>query len=138
MFTKRRTPRTAFKKGHPPIPGSGRPKGSKNRFTREVKEALINAFNTAGGEAWLVQLASKDRRAFASLLSKLLPNQVTGKDGGPLEHQVTMLQAGLAHLTPKELETFQALMNKATETVKQDGARHQLMVEPSFLEKETA
>ena len=113
QIAKRRAPRTAFKKGHAPIPGSGRPKGSKNRFTREVKEALLNAFNAVGGEAWLAQLARKDRRSFAALLGKLIPTQLTGKDDGPISVQVQQIQIGLTRLSDKELETLDALLTKA-------------------------
>ena len=81
--------RGAFKKGRKG--GPGRPKGVQNAVTREVKEMILNALAKAGGEAYLVRRAKKNPNAFLALLGKVLPLQVTGEGGGPLEvtHKVT-------------------------------------------------
>ena len=65
-----------FRKGHKKA--GGRKPGVPNRYTRDVKEAVLNAFERLGGEAWLVRLARREPKAFATLLGKLLPSQVPG------------------------------------------------------------
>lgn len=115
----RKAPRTAFKKGDPNNPKkkhperSGRQKGVTNKFTRDIKEALLNAFGKVGGEDYLVAVAKADRKAFTSLIGRLLPTQLTGKDGAPLELLVTKAQGGLSNLSDKELEQLQTLLAKA-------------------------
>jgi hypothetical protein len=103
----------AFKKGHPMLPGAGRKKGTPNRLTREIKGALLDAFNQVGAERWLVRLARKEPRAFAALLSKLLPTQVTGRDGEPIELLVEKAQLGLHNLSDAELGVLRGLIAKA-------------------------
>ena len=61
---------------------TGRPKGTPNRTTADVKQALLNAFDDAGGEAWLVKLAKSEPRVFATLLSKLIPRELEARING--------------------------------------------------------
>jgi hypothetical protein len=111
--TWRKAPRSAFKPGDPRINRKGREKGSQNRITVDLKQAIINALDRVGGEAWFVSLARKDRRSFSSLIGKLLPTRLTGGEGGPLEVElVNKAQAGLANLTDKELNQLQAILSK--------------------------
>lgn len=107
---KRKVPKTAFKPGNPG--GPGRPKGLQNKFTRDMKEAFFEAFNELGGKDWLVKLGKVDRRAFAALCSRLLPSQITGKDGGPIQVLTESAQIGLSKLTDSELESLTKLLNK--------------------------
>ena len=53
----------------------GRKKGSQNKATVEVKEALIKAFNDLGGVASLVEWGSENQTEFYKLWSKLIPVQ---------------------------------------------------------------
>ena len=53
--------------------GPGRPKGTPNRISGNLREAIQESFNKLGGEKWLLELAKKDPRTFASLLAKILP-----------------------------------------------------------------
>lgn len=62
----------------------GRQKGTPNRITKTVREAILGAFDELGGQKWLVKLGKNDEKAFASLLGKVLPTQLTGADGGPI------------------------------------------------------
>lgn len=111
---KRKAPRSAFKKGQPRPANAGRKKGTPNKFTRDIKEALLHAFNAAGGQSWFLNLARKDKRSFAALVGKLLPTQVTGAGGGPLVvENIQKAQAGLAKLSDPELKSLFALMEKA-------------------------
>ena len=75
----------AARKGtRPPNAGKGRKPGVPNAVTREVKAAILNAFETVGGEAYLVRVAKKDHKTFCALLGRVLPLQVTGEGGGGL------------------------------------------------------
>ena len=63
----------------------GRPKGVRNRLTN-IRDAVIEAFDTVGGPAYLVKLANgtqSDRAAFVGLMAKVLPTQIQANiDGG--------------------------------------------------------
>ncbi|MBU2754900.1 hypothetical protein HFU84_12945 [Acidithiobacillus sp. CV18-2] len=56
--------------------GPGRPKGSGNVFSMDLKAAIEEAFIQLGGVQWLVALGRDDPKAFAALLAKLLPKQL--------------------------------------------------------------
>lgn len=69
--------------------GKGRPKGIPNKTTKQLKEAILEAAEKAGGEegliGYLADQAVKNPPSFMALLGKVLPMQVTGEDGGPLQ-----------------------------------------------------
>lgn len=77
----------AFKKGEK-RPGQGRPKGSTNKTTALIREMVAQALDEAGGVAYLVSVAQSNPGPFLSLVGKVIPVQVTGEDGGPLEHSI--------------------------------------------------
>jgi len=59
----------------------GRRKGTPNKTTTALKEAILEAAEVAGGKAaW--SGTKTNTSAFATLLGKVLPLQVTGEDGG--------------------------------------------------------
>ena len=64
--------------------GIGRPKGTPNKFTTDVKALILAALNDAGGQEYLAARAIDQPVAFMSLLGRVLPLQVTGADGGPV------------------------------------------------------
>lgn len=74
--------------------GPGRPKGMPNKTTRMLKEALLQAADEAGGKDGLVGYlrtqATANPGPFMSMLGKVLPLQVTGEDGGPI--QITRIE----------------------------------------------
>lgn len=65
-------------------PSGGSRKGIPNRITADVRAMVLAALEQAGGQKYLVQQAGANPRAFLSLLGRLLPTQVTGKDDAPL------------------------------------------------------
>lgn len=72
--------------------GKGRPKGSLNRTTALLKDAILQAAERAGnkcGDAGMVSYLEFQAEAnpgpFLSLLGKVLPMQMTGEDGGPIQ-----------------------------------------------------
>lgn len=56
----------------------GRQKGTPNKNTRILKEAVLKALDAEGGPEYLRWLARENSSAFSSLLGKILPTQVEG------------------------------------------------------------
>ena len=77
----------------PPNAGKGRPKGSTNKTTALLKEAILLAAEQVGENGsgkdglvgYLREVARADAKAFSSLLGRVIPLQVTGEDGGPIK-----------------------------------------------------
>ena len=67
--------------------GKGRPKGSPNKLTRDMKEAIIEAFNNVGGVDYLTKVAQNDERTFCGLLGRVLPMTVDGEVGVTVVHK---------------------------------------------------
>jgi hypothetical protein len=65
-------------------PGPGRPPGLPNKATRALKTAILNAFETVGGEEYLVRVAKEDPKTFCTLLGKVLPLHLAGDPDTPL------------------------------------------------------
>lgn len=64
-------------KQSPRKPGPGRPKGSKNRVTKAVKDALRASLESGeGAEAFFLSLKRDDPKTYAGLVGKLIPNEV--------------------------------------------------------------
>ena len=77
-------------------PGPGRPKGSQNKMTSDLKQMILTALEGAGGVAYLQEQAIENPKAFLPLLGKVLPLQVTGEDGGALVVKVIRLSGEAA------------------------------------------
>lgn len=81
----------AFKGGNANM--NGRPKGTPNRTTRVLKDAILYAAGVAGGtrekpdlEQFLINEArKKDNRPFMALLGRVLPLTIVGDKNRPLE-----------------------------------------------------
>lgn len=56
--------------------GKGRAKGSQNKITKTIKEAIEESFIEVGGAAYLVRMANEEPVAYMGLLGKVLPTQV--------------------------------------------------------------
>ena len=69
-----------FERGTKALAGAGRPPGSLNKTTAQLKQAILDAAEAAGGEegmtGYLKRLAIENSSAFSSLLGKILPMQV--------------------------------------------------------------
>lgn len=70
--------------------GQGRPKGSPNKVTSSMKQAIAEAFEQLGGTNRMVQWALEDPKhltEFYKLAARLIPveTQVTGSNGGPIQ-----------------------------------------------------
>lgn len=77
---------TAFKKGEK-RPGQGRPKGSVDKGNAMIRDMIAQALHNAGGVAYLQECAEdpKTKGAFLSLIGKVMPVQIEGGGGGPIE-----------------------------------------------------
>lgn len=60
--------------------GPGRPKGSTNKATAQLKEMILGALDEAGGVEYLTERARDPRTAsaFLTLVGKVLPMTVQG------------------------------------------------------------
>jgi hypothetical protein len=91
------------------IKTGGRVKGTPNKTTRALKDAVLSAFDTVGAEDYLVTVAREDPRTFCALLGKVLPMQLTGEDGGPIRTEEVdarhVLASRVAELTARSGQT---------------------------------
>ena len=85
--------------------GPGRPKGSLNKTTTLLKEAILKAAELSGEDGkgkgktvgYLKRLANEQPVAFSGLLGKVLPMQVTGPEdveGNYQEIRVSFVGSG--------------------------------------------
>ncbi|MHC4378725.1 MAG: hypothetical protein ACYS26_19155, partial [Planctomycetota bacterium] len=60
----------------PPAAGMGRRKGSKNKTTVLLKEAIEESFANVGGAEYLTAMAVQEPKAYLTLLAKILPAKI--------------------------------------------------------------
>lgn len=86
-MTKRKTKtkasrRGGFQPGQPRPAGAGRKKGTPNRFTGDIRQAILDALKELGGEKWLAALGrGRNKGSFATLLGKAMPLQMVDPTG---------------------------------------------------------
>lgn len=70
-------------------PGAGRPSGSLDKGNALIRDMLADALTELGGVDYLVQCGqdSRTKAAFLGLIGKMMPMQVTGAEGGPVQFQ---------------------------------------------------
>jgi hypothetical protein len=101
---------SAAPKAKPPNAGKGRVKGVPNKSTAAVKQALIEAFDELGGVPSLVAWAKKQPTEFYKLWAKMMPLEVSGPNGGPI--QLEAVVGIIEKLTPEERVTLRELAEK--------------------------
>jgi hypothetical protein len=79
-----------FEKGQSGNP-NGRPAGTPNKVTGELKAMILEALDQAGGVEYLKARASDTPGPFLALVGKILPMQVTGEDGKSIPVAVTFV-----------------------------------------------
>lgn len=92
MTTSKQVP--AAERPKPPAAGKGRKKGTPNKATKALKDAILLAAETVGqdgkGKDGLVgyckRLAFDEPKAFSTLLGKVLPIQIAGDAANPIAH----------------------------------------------------
>ena len=70
--------------GHGAPKTGGRQAGTPNRITADVRAMVLAALDRAGGESYLLAQAHDNPKAFLSLIGRIIPTQITGKDDTPL------------------------------------------------------
>lgn len=109
-----------FDKGHEKI--GGRAKGTKNKTTVLLKEAIIMAAEHEGldrhGKDGLVgflrMLSRREPAVFGRLMEKLLPYQLTGKDGSPMQVVHSTKQQLLDRMKERGMPIPTSLMDMPT------------------------
>lgn len=71
----------------------GRVRGTPNKVSASVKEAILAALEEAGGVKYLAGVARENPQVFCALLGRLLPNEITGGDGGQIDFQMQIKAA---------------------------------------------
>ena len=81
---------TQFKKGKEK--GPGRPKGTPNKQTAQLKDMILQALDKSGGVDYLEARANdpKTAAAFLSLIGKVLPMTIAGDADNPLKMITTI------------------------------------------------
>lgn len=57
----------------------GRKKGTPNKTTTRLKDAIMKSFEQVGGEKYLARLAEEEPKAYATLLGRVLPAELSAK-----------------------------------------------------------
>jgi hypothetical protein len=86
----------------------GRQKGTPNKTTALLKDAILKAAQDAGDgdlSAYLTKQAKENPGSFMTLLGKVLPLQVTGDGGGPVRVQAI----DLSHLSDDDLDLLERI-----------------------------
>jgi len=68
----------------------GRKKGTPNKENKALREMILDTLDNLGNDVWLQSQAESDPKTFISLLAKVLPMQVTGEGGGPIDGHWTI------------------------------------------------
>lgn len=75
---------------------TGRKKGTPNKTTQLLKDAILKAAEKAGGKGGLVSYLAVQAKAnpgpFLALLGKVLPMQIAGHDGGALNSTLLVVE----------------------------------------------
>lgn len=98
-----------FIKGHEKV--GGRKVGSVNKTPAAVKAVLHECFDRLGGIDAMVKWATDNPTEFYKLWSKMLPKELTGENGGPIQ----FTREDFARLGTDELIAFYAAVRRIAE-----------------------
>lgn len=65
--------------------------GAKNKISGAAKDNIQAVFVRLGGTAAMAQWAKENQTEFFKIYARLLPHEVTGQDGGPIEVSASWL-----------------------------------------------
>ena len=74
------------------IKTGGRQKGSANKVTRGARDNIMRVFKEIGGVKGFADWAKANRTEFYRHYARLIPVEVGGIDGGPLQVEATWLE----------------------------------------------
>lgn len=89
--------------------GAGRPKGSLSKIGRELREAIHEALQEAGGKAYLVGLSKTNPQVFCMLVSKVIPAEIELTHNNALDDMTTDDLVRLATAIGAKLERDQGV-----------------------------
>jgi hypothetical protein len=89
----------------------GRKKGIPNKITANVREAIEMAFTGVGGHKYLMEQAKQNPTAFMTLLGKVLPTQITGAGGGPIQ------TLDLSRVSNDDLDRLESVLSRIAGSV---------------------
>ena len=78
--------KSRFKKGNT-FGRRGKPVGTKNKVTVQVKQALVECYEGMGGLENFIEWGKKNETEFYKLFVRLLPMEVMGAGGGPIQFE---------------------------------------------------
>lgn len=75
------------------LTGKGRKPGQPNKITKTIKEAVLEAVQPGachekGLAGWLIERAqgnTEEKKIFAAVVSRVIPIEITGANGGPVK-----------------------------------------------------
>lgn len=85
----------------------GRQAGTKNKFTRDIKEQVLQAFEEAGGKEWFKLLMKQNPGAACGMLSKFIPTQIQAEVVVLKTVEINFL--GMGQVPPSETVTYDPL-----------------------------
>lgn len=88
----------------------GRPKGSPNHVTREIREMIECALHSAGGEDYLVEQARDNPTAFLGLVGKLLPKDMNLRTEVSVEVRDELITKAMALMMAKTQQINDAII----------------------------
>jgi len=78
-------------KGYDNLVHNGRKKGSKNKYSADVKKMLLDALNERGGKDFFKKL---DKNTFARVAAKLVPQTIDANLKGEVTQTVNVITSG--------------------------------------------
>lgn len=94
----------------------GRKKGTLNKTTiiaHDVKRMFFEALDNVGGVKYLTDLARTQPKIFIPALVRLLPTELSGPNGGPIQTQ--QLQ-DLSKLSDEDLRKLELILAKVAQS----------------------
>jgi hypothetical protein len=67
----------------------GRTKGTPNKITRSVREAVLQSFIDLGGSEALTAWAMSNQTEFYKIAARLIPTEIVGDPNAPVAVKVT-------------------------------------------------
>lgn len=77
----------------------GRKKGTANKLTVNIKDAVLEAFDILGGPSWIVATARDNPQLMVQLLGKVIPTgvQVSGDPDSPVVTRTEVVLVSAPH-----------------------------------------
>ena len=73
----------------------GRPKGSQNKNTMELKAMISGALQDVGGRDYLARQAEDNPTAFMNMLGKTLPKDIKQEISGTIGVEASVIEAAI-------------------------------------------